>query len=253
MSENNDSKVAQVRALLDKAASTEFPEEAESFLEGAMRLMAKYDIQEDAVRAADPSKRDQVVSKIITVKGLYYYQRSMILAKIAMELGCRVVILGGGRGDKYVALDIMGREGATEDTAVLFAAADLHCSGEVKRLGDAIDFPNNGAKKAWKHSFIMGYASTVAQKMRKATKEAEQGAKETYGDAFAQGVALERVETKEAVQRFEKDKYPKLGTTVRSSGTSSAGRNAGRKAGEQFGGAGTGVGSGTRGAIGSGR
>jgi len=89
---NSNPMLAKIRALLDKAESTTFPEEAEACRTKAEQLMAKYRIEEEQLIASDPTALSPVWGDTPLVKRSSFYRMnywSMFWA-IAEHAGIRV-------------------------------------------------------------------------------------------------------------------------------------------------------------------
>src|SRR5207244_494288 len=80
--------LARVRALLAKAESTTFPDEAEALTEKAQKLMARHAI--DRAMLAD-GHDDQPTSVRIDVDDPYASAKSLLLAAVATATRCQAV------------------------------------------------------------------------------------------------------------------------------------------------------------------
>ena len=80
----------KVRALLAKAESTEFPEEAEALSARAQELMAKYSIDQ-AVLAARKGYKDSPAGRRLPVDNPYESPKASLLQMIASANRCRTV------------------------------------------------------------------------------------------------------------------------------------------------------------------
>ena len=88
----NEALHEKVRGLLRKAEQTPFEEEAALFFKKAQELVVKYAIDEEALWANDPSRREEIHTETVEIKdkqaGSHY--RRMILSQIATNNNCRV-------------------------------------------------------------------------------------------------------------------------------------------------------------------
>src|SRR5262249_56557754 len=80
----------RVRALLAKAESTEFPEEAEAFTAKAQELMARYSI-DHALLAADTGAADQPTGIRVGIDNPYEAAKALLLQEVAEANRCRAV------------------------------------------------------------------------------------------------------------------------------------------------------------------
>ena len=86
----DDRMLGRIRALLAKAESTEFAEEAEALSARAQELMAKYSI-DHALLAAQAGEREEPSGRRIPVDGPYEEPKATLLNVIALANRCRAV------------------------------------------------------------------------------------------------------------------------------------------------------------------
>lgn len=117
MSDKKDKKLEQVRALLAKAASTEFEGEAAVFRAKADELMANYAIEQWQLDAADerdanrkgrePERRDVDISWYFEPQYRHVYADMWIMfGSVARHCRCKVVWWGGGNDRKVPVLGL---------------------------------------------------------------------------------------------------------------------------------------------------
>src|SRR5208282_3917943 len=82
--------LGKIRALLAKAESTEFPEEAEALSARAQELMAKYSIDQ-AVLAAREGRKDSPAGRRLPVDNPYESPKASLLQTIAKANRCRTI------------------------------------------------------------------------------------------------------------------------------------------------------------------
>jgi restriction endonuclease Mrr len=116
-----------IKALLAKAASTEFAGEAEAFLAKAHELMEKYQLTHNDLESDDPIGEDRV------------YERNnpdgvdwdfMLMFGVARYYGCKAIQIS--RSEKpYYVMGLVGRESAR----ITATEMHLYLVKEVRRLG----------------------------------------------------------------------------------------------------------------------
>lgn len=90
---DDNKHLAKVRGLLEKAARTEFKEEAESLTDAAMRLMTKYGIDAAAL-SEKPATVEEIVTKRIDIPAPYTPEKFDLLGAVVRHFDCRVVLFG---------------------------------------------------------------------------------------------------------------------------------------------------------------
>src|SRR5205823_14651531 len=80
----------RVRALLAKAESTEFPDEAEAYTAKAQELMTRHRI-DHALLTVTKRVRDRPVTRRLAVDNPYEAPKSLLLQVVAEANGCRAV------------------------------------------------------------------------------------------------------------------------------------------------------------------
>jgi len=207
----------RVQALLAQAESTQFPEEAETFLAKAQELMARHAIDESMLQADDAPLA--VVSETLVVEPPYASARSSLLAQVARANGCRMVMCSNGRGAQRCVL--VGRAGDLERTKVLFAALSLHAT----RTMLAAPVPVGDTPRRFRHAFVLAFAHRIGQRLRAAAAEGEREAERSSG----RSAALVLARRDDEVERALRSQFPRLASR-RASASSAAGLHHGSAA-----------------------
>lgn len=212
----NDAMLTKIRALLAKAESTDFAEEAASLTAKAVELMAKYQINDAQVRAGT---HEQVIvtSKRLDVHGPYVLQKMILLNGIALENRCEAVRIG------EKVLHVFGRSDDIEFVEMLFASLLVQQATELLRT----PIPPYEHGKTFRTAFMQAYSRTVRQRLQAANKRTHE---ETAIDT---STALVLVNDKKAVTQAVRADYPTVLASTNKSAQSSAGRTAGTAAGNR--------------------
>ena len=150
----------KIRGLLRKAESTPYEEEAAVFFRKAQELIAKYAVDQEALWASDPSKREEIITVEITIidkQAGSNYRRDM-LNRIARNNRCRCWYIQG-RDTSIIA-------GYPSDTAfveMLYASIVTYMNF---RLADAIareERKING--RTYRKEFTAGFATRINQRL----------------------------------------------------------------------------------------
>jgi hypothetical protein len=180
-----DQKVlGRVRALLAKAESTQFPEEAEALSAKAQELMNRHAF-ERALLDATEHKPQQVTSSRLWLDNPYIEPKSQLVAAIAASNRCRAVFhpsLG------FVSLvgDPLDLEIAELMTTSLLVQATRAMTAE----GSRISHGGVSRTKSFRKSFLVAYAIRIGERLR----EAGETAHDTAHDPRLLPVLTERTE-----------------------------------------------------------
>lgn len=227
----------KVTALLDKAESTEFPEEAEAFSAAAEKLMAKYAIDQMMIDFKK-GKREQVEEPVIVpyvCKAPYAQDKVFMIFKLAHAMGCKMYYIPTRRDGYKTRNNIRNHDldvrlvGFQSDIDLLVQLYESLVIQEAIARKFAIkdQFVEGhyfGSKKVFSASFIRGFAQTSSQRVKATYKRVE----EESGSTAALAVVSR--------QKRVSDLYGKQGvnTGKRSNRQNDyAGNLAGRAAGEQ--------------------
>ncbi len=214
-------KLDKVRALLAKAESTDFAEEAKSYFELAQKLMTSYAIEDAELRDLSDSDETPTVGEII-IMAPYVRSKGSLLASVAVANNCQVVApykVKGKRAPVYRVFGYANRVAAVEE---LYTSLLVQMAHELRQSDDLKPYNVHG--KTWANNFLIGYAHEIHARLKKAQKEAE--------DACEVGNALVLLRNeKDDVERHVAKVYPRLGTARMSGYADSRAQAAGRAAG----------------------
>lgn len=222
---NPDAWLDRVSALLAKAESTEFPDEAEALLAKAQELMARHAIDEAMLARAGRGPREEVTTRSIVVAAPYAKAKASLLGAVAQANGCRVV-MGGGTGLNVCVA--VGHPHDLDAVESLFGALSVHA---VRTLLFA-EVPPGDTVRRFRHSFLLAFAARVGERLQAARRAAESEAAAAAADGS--GVAVVLADRADAVDRAFREAFPQV-RTMRTSSSSAAGRMHGRRAADAAG------------------
>jgi len=156
----------RVRKLLAKAQDESVtPPEAQALTAKAAELMAKYGIDR-ALLAADQPETDRPADRVVTVDNPWGRVKAHLLTGLATALRCQCVLLTGRDG---LAVHIFGYASDLE-------RADLLYTSLLVQMGYglvAADVPEwASSPRAWRRSWLLGFASAVITRVRAAEEAA---------------------------------------------------------------------------------
>jgi hypothetical protein len=242
-----DPKITErVRALLAKAESTTFPDEAEAFTAKAQELIARHaidlamlDLGRDRGRA-ERGPGGEAAGRRVLIDDPYGKAKSMLLAAIAAANGCTTVWSAGlgigtvfGAPSDLDAVELLFASLLTQATAAMVAATPTAAASTAAtkvnlfRRGTR-GGGNGGPARSFRQSFLVAYALRIGERLRAATSSAVDDARARHGDNVLPVLAARD----EAAEEARAATFPKL-RTQRISTSSPEGWIAGRAAADR--------------------
>ena len=158
--------LGRIRALLAKAESTEFAEEAEALSARAQELMAKYSI-DHALLAAQSGDREEPSGRRIPVDSPYEEPKGTLLNVIALANRCRAV------WSKDVGLmTVVGFPADLNAVELLFTSLLVQANTAMLRAGGKKDEFGRSRTRAFRQSFLVSYAIRIGERLEEATAHA---------------------------------------------------------------------------------
>lgn len=167
--------LAKVRALLAKAESTEFSEEAEAFTAGAQKLMARHSI-DYALLAHRSGAQDGPVGRRIGIDNPYEAPKAVLLDVVAAANRCRAVW-----SKSFGFSTVMGFPDAVAAVEMLFTSLLVQATAAVTQAGSRRDAYGRSRTRTFRQSFLTAYAHRIGERLDAAAREAVQDAAVTTG------------------------------------------------------------------------
>jgi hypothetical protein len=177
--EASDRLLDRVRKLLAKAeADGVTPAEAQALTAKAAELMAKYGIDR-ALLAAQRPETDQPASRLVDVYNPWARVQAHLLCGLAAALRCQCILLPSGTGQR---VHIFGYASDIERTDMLYTSVLVQMwHGLI-----ATDVPASASSlRAWRRSWLLGFAAAVIDKVQAAETLAERTASAAADDSHA--------------------------------------------------------------------
>ncbi|MGW2373975.1 MULTISPECIES: DUF2786 domain-containing protein [Kitasatospora] len=152
--------LARIRALLAKAESTEYPEEAEALTAKAQQLMAQHSIDE-ALLAAAAADRDTPAALRIGVDNPYEGPKTMLLDAVAAANRCRVVW-----AKEFGFCTVIGFDGDLDGVELLYTSLLVQATHALNKAGSG----KGSRSKAFRQSFLVAYAARIRERLTAATE-----------------------------------------------------------------------------------
>jgi uncharacterized protein DUF2786 len=195
----------RVRKLLAKAGDESVtPPEAQALTAKAAELMAKYGIDR-ALLAADQPETDRPADQIVTVENPWGRVKAHLLTGLASALRCQCVLLPARDG---LRVHIFGFASDLERADLLYTSLLVQMwHGLV-----AAPVPEwASSPRAWRRSWLLGFASSVVGRVR-AAEEAAAG-QATGGEPAASRTALVLADRSDVIRGHVGQAYPRLRRT----------------------------------------
>jgi len=183
----------RIRELLTKAEAAGVTQaEAEALTAKAAGLMARYGIDRALLAATQPHT-DLPADRIISIPNPWAAVHARLLCGIGAAMRCKCVLLGATSGSR---VHVFGYASDIERVEVLYTSVLLQMQ---HGLAAATVPAWTSSPRAWRRSWLLGYATAVIARVRVAEKQAaDQAAAEPvparvtysgsgYRDGYAKG------------------------------------------------------------------
>ena len=218
--ENVEPKVlSRVRALLAKAESTTFPDEAEALMAKAQELMGRHAIDRAMVAGRDHGKPS---SARIVVEDPYATAKALLFGAVAHATRCKAVWSKGSR-----VMTVFGYADDLASVELLYTSLLLQATSAMSaagRHGDA-----RSRSRAFRHAFLVAYAHRIGRRLADVTASTVEDAAREHGGSLLPVLARRDAEIDAAVA----EAFPRLGrsrTTASDAGGWAAGVTAADRA-----------------------
>jgi hypothetical protein len=220
----DDRTMRRIRALLTKAESTEYPEEAAAFMEKVAALVAEHRIDQALIWA---EVRDETpIQHEIVVAAPYVARKRLLVSGVADALGCQAIAgLPHPDGERVA---VIGFRSDVEHVNVLVASLLVQMTSALLEAEAATPGMQRTARTAWRRSFITAYADRVSSRLRQAFKARTE---ETV--SVESSVALVLADRTQEVRREVRKRYPNLRSIPVGQSSSAAGIRSGYAAGDR--------------------
>jgi hypothetical protein len=166
----------RVRALLAKAESTTFPEEAETFTAGAQALMARHRIDSAMLQARDGGPRGGPDGVRLGVDAPYERAKVSLLTAVASANRCRTVWT---RSLGFCT--VVGFAADLEVVETLFTSLLVQATRAVTREGPRLDGSGRSRTRAFRQAFLLAFAQRIGERLAQESARSERDAASAPG------------------------------------------------------------------------
>ncbi|HUC58305.1 MAG TPA: DUF2786 domain-containing protein [Streptosporangiaceae bacterium] len=192
----------RVRKLLAQAEDDSVtPAEAQAFTAKAAGLMAKYGIDR-ALLAADQPETDQPGNRMLDIDNPWAREKAHLLCGLASALRCQCILLSGSRPGSRV--HIFGFASDIERTDLLYTSILIQMA---HGLAGARVPEWSSSPRAWRRSWLLGFATAVISRVRQAEHSAVTVATAS-GQATSDRTALVLADRSLVIRKQVEQAYP---------------------------------------------
>ncbi|MGI8984755.1 MAG: DUF2786 domain-containing protein [Acidimicrobiales bacterium] len=195
-SAQNVRMLERVRALLAKAESTTFPEEAEALSSKAQELMARHAIDEAMVGAgtgAGAAAGESPTGVHVPVDDPYAGAKSILLSVVASANRCRAVW-----SKDHGFSTVMGFDADLEFVQLLYTSLLVQATSAMVAAGPHVDRSGRSRTRSFRQAFLLAYATRIGHRLRAAEAASRAAAAEEYGEALLPVLANRTAAVEEA-------------------------------------------------------
>lgn len=191
----------RIRALLAKAESTTFPEEAETYTAKAQELMARHSIDAALIDAAAGTSSTSPAGVRIAVDPPYEMAKSILLDEVSRANRCRSV------WSKALAVcTVFGFPTDLELVELLYTSLLVQATTAMTAEGSRRDRHGRSSTRSFRQAFLTAYATRIGERLAGAADRAGREAAAELGGSLLPVLAARD----EAVQEQFQATFPNL-------------------------------------------
>lgn len=195
----------RVRALLAKAESTTYPEEAEAYTAKAQELMARYSIDYALLVAEGGGTGAEPTGRRIGVDNPYEGQKVLLVGAVAKANRCRTV---WAKSLGFVT--VLGFESDVDGVELLFTSLLVQATSAMLAAGSRRDAHGRSSTRSFRQSFLAAYAQRIGERLAESAQQATHAAaRELIGPA-ADRLLPVLASRKAAVDNLAEEIFPSL-------------------------------------------
>ncbi len=159
--------LGRIRALLAKAESTQFPEEAEALSAKAQELMARHSIDEALLAAGSGAPSEGPGACRIGVEGPYESAKALLLDAVAAANHCQAVWSA-----EYGFSTVVGFEADLELVELLYTSLLVQATSAMRRAADEHHARGRSRRtRDFRESFLIAYAGRISDRLSAAVQD----------------------------------------------------------------------------------
>lgn len=169
--------LAKVRALLAKAESTDFPDEAEALSTKAQELISRYSLDR-LVAAADPAGKNTttIIARRFWLDAPYVGAKASLVAAVAAANRCSTVI-----AEKLGFTTVAGTANDIDAVEVLTTSLMVQADTAMLAAGRRTDRHGTSRTASYRRSFLLAYAHRIGERLTEADRAVSAAVAESAG------------------------------------------------------------------------
>lgn len=154
--------LARVRALLAKAESTTFPEEAEALSTKAQELMSRYSLERIVVDSAGSAGSDPypAAARRLWLDNPYVAAKALLVGAVAEANRCRTVL-----SEALGFTTVLGDEVDLEIVELLSTSLLVQATRAMVSAGSQISRTGRSRTRSYRQSFLLAYATRIGERL----------------------------------------------------------------------------------------
>jgi hypothetical protein len=181
-------QLSRIRALLAKAESTEFPDEAEALTAKAQELMTRHSIDDALISSQDGSRHAPAACRI-GVDNPYEGAKALLLDAVADANGCQA-IWSSSLGFSTV----VGFDADLDAVELLYTSLLVQATAAMNRAGSRYHESGRSRRtKTFRQSFLIAYADRIRERLLAAKEEVVATVAQEHGEGREPGASDDRL------------------------------------------------------------
>ncbi|AYY11389.1 DUF2786 domain-containing protein [Actinobacteria bacterium YIM 96077] len=160
----DDKMLSKVRALLAKAESTSFSEEAETLSAKAHELMSRHSLER--ALEAPVSEVPTAAASRIWLDAPYIGAKSLLVSEVASAHRCRTVSY-----EKLGFVTVLGDDVDINAVQVLTTSLMVQATRAMLTAGRHVSRGGKSRTRSFRHSFLIAYATRIGERLRAITEQ----------------------------------------------------------------------------------
>jgi hypothetical protein len=156
--------LSRVRALLAKAESTTFPEEAEALSAKAQELMSRYSLErivvESTIGADGVADPHPAAARRLWLDNPYVAAKAMLVGAVAEANRCRTVL-----SEKLGFTTVLGDEVDLEIVELLSTSLLVQATRAMVSAGSQLTRSGRSRTRSYRQSFLLAYATRIGERL----------------------------------------------------------------------------------------
>jgi hypothetical protein len=194
-SEDEERVFTRIRGLLGKAESSNYAEEADSFMAKAQELMTRHCIDRNMLEVDDAGDGPRRVEAFrVWLEDPYLEAKAFLLANVARANRCRAVV-----APELGFSTLVGYPDDLDATELLFTSLLVQATRRITDLGNDPKFGQRSRKPSYRRTFFVAYAQRIGARLCETSEAATAVADEALGNRLLPVLARREEEVDIAV------------------------------------------------------